>query len=675
MENAANAEFCSNRSCGAFLGWQGADPGPAPTAPAPRPTPPAPQAQVPTAPAPRPAANLGGPTQRVLARLESDHGRVEPGSACQFGLVVRNAGTVVEQFVIAVGGVPSSWITVDPPLVNLDVDAERRCVITVRPPRVATTTAGPAPMTVTVTSSVDQAAVARVDAVVDIEGFTTLNSTLSPFESEGKRAGEHQLIVSNDGNAQTHVNFTATDPTDKLRIAFDPPTAALQPAQQAYVRVLATPRRRVWFGNPKRHQFSVGVTPPSGEGTQLNASMNQLARFPGWVPKAAIAVFVVVLALGIPLTIRALNNRDKNKPVELSSVIGQTFDQASSQIQNLGLKAERAGEVSGGVRDTVFAQDPPAGTKVPKNTVVKLTIALGPGRAAIADVQAFSAADATRTLEALKLVVTTNPTPITNRDVAEGMVVRTNPPAGTEVDAGSKVELVISDGPMPKPLPPTVGTKVDDAIKTLNAAGFAVSGTTNKKISDATQMGLVAECKVTDTTNVARACGPREKESSTIALTVNVMNTAPATVPNLTNKTQAAAQQALEAISLRMGTITKKPSTAVASGSVIETKPAANAQADRGSAVDIVISGGPPVTVPSLNGLTIGAAKTKLTSLGLTGSPGVCRDTESVFNQTPAANAQVSKGDTVSLGCNRCTLQICVPVRSVLLNDLIIAGK
>src|SRR5688500_701321 len=143
QENPVDAEFCVNRSCGAFLGWQSAriaapvPPGVAPSHGAVAPQPPAyrppPTAQIPSAPAPRPRATTpGSPTQRVLARLETDHARVEPGSKCELNMVVRNGGTVVEQFVISVGGVPASWVSVDPPQVNLDVDSEQRCLITIR---------------------------------------------------------------------------------------------------------------------------------------------------------------------------------------------------------------------------------------------------------------------------------------------------------------------------------------------------------------------------------------------------------------------------------------------------------------------------------------------------------------------------------------------------------------
>jgi beta-lactam-binding protein with PASTA domain len=635
-----------------------------------------PTAQAPSAPAPRPrTSSPGAPTQRVLARLESDHATVEPGGKCDLTLVVRNGGTVVEQFVIAVAGVPASWVSVDPPHVNLDVDSERRCQITIRPPRVSTTPAGRTPLSISITSTVDHSIIASLPASLDIDGFTVLNSVLSPFETESKKAGEHQLIVSNDGNIPTHVNFTGNDPADKLKVTFDPPYAGLQPAQQAYVRVVAAPRRKLWFSTPKRHPFTVSVTPPNGVASQLNASNNQLALFPHWVPKVAIAALVVLLAVGVPLGIRALNKSDQeaaaNAIVPVPQVTGLTFDQAATQLQAKGFVAEKAPEeVSEGEKDRVFSQEPAANSPARKQTVVKLTMSAGPGRTAIADVQAFSADDSKRTLEALNLKVVTAPQRVQNRDVEEGFVVRTNPPAATQVEVGSTVELVLSDGPPPKPLPPLTG-EYTEVSKQFVAAGFAVqSPPKNTKTNDDKLKGTVAGCMVTDT---KKACAPREKEGITVQLEVFVMD-ATGGVPNLLTLNQVAAAAKLKEAGLTLGAVTKKPSATAPVGNVIETKPPAGAQTNLGSVIDIVVSGGPPVTVPNLSGQTIAQAKSRVTSLNLTAGSTLCKDTETVSTQTPAANTQVSRGDTISFSCSRCSLSICVDVRTVLRTDFVIAG-
>src|SRR5262249_4350117 len=92
----------------------------------------------------------------------------------------------------------------------------------------------------------------------------------------------------------------------------------------------------------------------------------------------------------------------------------------------------------------------------------------------------------------------------------------------------------------------------------------------------------------------------------------------PVTVPNVVGLTQAAASTALVNAGLVVGTVTQQSSTTVPAGSVISQLPAAGAQADSGSAVDLVVSSGPPqVAVPNVVGLTQTAATTAITNAGL----------------------------------------------------------
>jgi beta-lactam-binding protein with PASTA domain len=378
------------------------------------------------------------------------------------------------------------------------------------------------------------------------------------------------------------------------------------------------------------------------------------------------ALLVVALAAGIPLTIRQLNKKDQASEatavVTVPTVTGLSFDQAAAQLVTAGFLAEKAPEaVSQGEKDKVFAQDPAAGAKARKKSVIRLTISAGVGRAAIADVQSFSLDDATRTLEALNLKVKTGAQPVQNRDVAQGMIVRSNPPAGTQVDVGSTVELVLSDGPPPKPLPPITG-EYAQVSKDLVTAGFGVQSPPKTSMAaDKTLKGTVAGCTVIDTN---KACAAREKEGVVVQLSVFVINDT-VKLPDMAKSDQTAALSTLTASGLTVGSITKVPSATIAVGSVISTKPEANATVNVGGVVDLVVSGGPPVSVPSLNGLLIGAAKTRLAAVGLTPVSLVCSDREVVNTQQPAANQQVSKGDPVSLGCNRCTLSVCVQLAAV----------
>ena len=252
------------------------------------------------------------------------------------------------------------------------------------------------------------------------------------------------------------------------------------------------------FLDAKRHPFSV-IVPPQRDTHVSNASLNP-SRVPPWF-RSVHAVFIILLSR-VPLTIRELNTRQgrRGKPSCAHPKSRPYVRSSGAQLQAKGFVAERAPETATeGEKDKVFRQEPAENSQARKQSVVKLTMSAGVGRTAIVNVEAFSLEESKRTLEGLNLKVTTAAQTVQSRDVAQGLVVRTNPPATSQVDVGSTVELVLSDGPPPKPMPPLTG-EYTQVSNQLVAAGFGVmSPPVNKKTTDTTKKGTVAGCTVTDT--------------------------------------------------------------------------------------------------------------------------------------------------------------------------------
>ena len=90
-------------------------------------------------------------------------------------------------------------------------------------------------------------------------------------------------------------------------------------------------------------------------------------------------------------------------------------------------------------------------------------------------------------------------------------------------------------------------------------------------------------------------------------------------VPVVIGLTQAAAQSAITAAGLVVGTVSTANSNTVAAGNVISQTPVATTDVAPGSAVDLVVSSGPAlITVPSVTGLSQATAVTAITNAGLT---------------------------------------------------------
>ena len=133
------------------------------------------------------------------------------------------------------------------------------------------------------------------------------------------------------------------------------------------------------------------------------------------------------------------------------------------------------------------------------------------------------------------------------------------------------------------------------------------------------------------------------------------INAAPVVVPNVVGLTQANATTAITNAGLVVGTVTTQNNAAPA-GQVIGQNPAAGASVAAGSAVDLVVSLGPPppVNVPNVVGLTQAAATTAITNAGLVVGTVTSQSDPNipagqVISQNPAAGASVAAGSAVNL--------------------------
>jgi serine/threonine-protein kinase len=121
---------------------------------------------------------------------------------------------------------------------------------------------------------------------------------------------------------------------------------------------------------------------------------------------------------------------------------GRTLDDARSALQAVGLAATFRG-VNVNVDKNVVAETmPAAGTSLGPGSTV--TVLVGTGSTPVPDVSGMNQSEATRALQANSFGVAIT----TARDprVPAGSAIGTRPSAGTIIQRGSVVELIISSG-------------------------------------------------------------------------------------------------------------------------------------------------------------------------------------------------------------------------------------
>ncbi|MEX1141898.1 MAG: Stk1 family PASTA domain-containing Ser/Thr kinase [Thermoleophilaceae bacterium] len=139
--------------------------------------------------------------------------------------------------------------------------------------------------------------------------------------------------------------------------------------------------------------------------------------------------------------------------VEVPDLVGLSLASATSRLDDLGLAYSISREESDEPEDQVISQDPAAGTTLDPGGRVSLTVAEPVEQVAVPFVTDLSRTDAVRVLRGEGLSATIE-TEAVDDPALDGLVLEQRPAAGTDVDDGSTVVLVVGEYTAPAPTPP-----------------------------------------------------------------------------------------------------------------------------------------------------------------------------------------------------------------------------
>ena len=138
----------------------------------------------------------------------------------------------------------------------------------------------------------------------------------------------------------------------------------------------------------------------------------------------------------------------------------------------------------------VISQDPAPGTNLPEGSPVNLVVSSGPEFVTWEALEGLTEPEALAVLEGLGLEV--DPVREFNEEIEEGLVVTTDPEPGTETSPGSTVQLIVSDGPAPIPVPDLRGLDVPTARARANDLGFDIRVSNDRfPVSDPGQVDII----------------------------------------------------------------------------------------------------------------------------------------------------------------------------------------
>ena len=225
---------------------------------------------------------------------------------------------------------------------------------------------------------------------------------------------------------------------------------------------------------------------------------------------------------------------------------------------------------------------------------------------AVPDVSNKPAVEAFEELQALDLKVK----PISENSVTipPDVVIRTDPPAGTDVDKGSTVDVYVSAGVEEFNVPNVTGETEADARRRIEEQGFTV-GVVTYEVTVETEAGIV--------TDQSPEGGTTQAPGTPVDLTVS---SGPSTlvVPDVTGLSAENAVIQLQRDGFTNIAEEEEFSFEVLPGFVIRTEPRAGEVVPAEVTLRVYVSKGPePVDVPNIVGQSTGQAEVELNTLGL----------------------------------------------------------
>lgn len=215
-----------------------------------------------------------------------------------------------------------------------------------------------------------------------------------------------------------------------LSTPLEPAAVVTQPVTPLGVApTMEVPREHTEVLAPRPQRKSV-VALASG------ALFSSLRRVPIGIAVALLAIIAL-----------AVMRDAANASIRVPALVNLTADQAKAAAEKDGFKTEVTDVEQGGVAGTVVAQDPSPDSLLKRGGTIALSVTKGAPQATVPDLTGMKVDEATKKLEEAKLARGDVVYSVDSGKPA-GTVVETRPGAGTSVDEGSAVELVVAAVPV-----------------------------------------------------------------------------------------------------------------------------------------------------------------------------------------------------------------------------------
>lgn len=266
------------------------------------------------------------------------------------------------------------------------------------------------------------------------------------------------------------------------------------------------------------------------EGGFLNPKMEKAVTILGIVT-GVIIIIIIIYLIGSMVGLFGGKKDQKEEPEDPATVVdesgkiemidlkGKNFDQAKTELENMGLKIyQSATEFSDEYEQgQIINQDIPVGDMVDEGTMVRVTVSSGKNEEDTEET--VTVPQVTGYTDTAAIGMLTDAGLDYNREyensdtVAEGTVIRQSPESGASVAGGTKVTIVVSQGRQSVAVPGLKNMTESEARKALEEKGLQC-GTVNSDYSDTVEEGKVID--------QSEAAGKTVYSGTTVNITVSL---------------------------------------------------------------------------------------------------------------------------------------------------------
>jgi beta-lactam-binding protein with PASTA domain len=501
------------------------------------PPPPAAPAQAPAAPAPKTAVQQAVPvppappqqpaqqappepeTARITLRLpdrdaDNEHTlalSVEPGQRERVLALVRNQGSIVDNYQLRVEGMPDSWLSIYPDTVYLvpfgtGGTYEQEVEIHIHPPRSPEATAELWQLEVVAHSKATERTATTAPLGLVIEPYTETSTNLRPQRAKGRRKAHYDVAVENKANAPVLIALEGEDQDDELDFGFNRPPHEVPPGQTIQTGMQVRPPKQVWIGRASEHRFTVNTLTGEKAEERLAAEPTPAAELEG-APSGATTKKGLFGRRRPSGNVPGVYGPRVYKPqvykpgmqIGPSGISFQKPSFSGPQVQGPQMKGMNLDANKLKMPGKGAGASAPSGPLLPSQGVFKqkawlpwwlipvalllallaiLLYTLLPSNVAVPDVVGSkSTFDAEKKLTEAGLKLAPAPKEKVDAKAPAGSVIAQTPAAGEKAEKGELVTVQIAVGDGKITVPKVVGMKLADAESALREKGLTVGKT------------------------------------------------------------------------------------------------------------------------------------------------------------------------------------------------------